>query len=92
MADISKPLNELTKKDAAWYWNDQCESAYQELRKRLLREPGRFSVPIWDKPFVVESDASGIATGAVMCQEGNAGRLVLLEFYSSSLNETQRKF
>ena len=66
MADIAKPLNELAKKDAEWYWNDQCESAYQKLRKRLLREPGRLSFPTWDKPFVVESDASGIATGAVL--------------------------
>ena len=61
--------------------------------KRTAVEGAReLTFQIWDKPFVVELDASGIATGAVLCQEGNAGRLVPLEFYSSSLNETQRKF
>ena len=36
---IVKPLTELTKKDQAFIWNDNCERAFQDLKKRFISAP-----------------------------------------------------
>ena len=36
---IVKPLTELTKKDQPFIWNDNCERAFQDLKKRFISAP-----------------------------------------------------
>ncbi|KAL5541422.1 hypothetical protein UlMin_043466 [Ulmus minor] len=36
---IAMPLTRLTKKEVKYTWDDQCEEAFQELKKRLTSAP-----------------------------------------------------
>ena len=38
LADISKPLRDLTTKDAAWVWTDQHENAFRNMQDALTSE------------------------------------------------------
>ena len=64
-AEIAKPLNELTKKTKVFEWSQECQKAFDNLKKKFLEKPV-LVVPDPTKPFYVESDASKWATGAVL--------------------------
>ena len=36
---IASPLTDLTKKEVAFQWTDECESAFQTLKQKLLEAP-----------------------------------------------------
>ena len=64
-AEIAKPLNELTKKTKVFEWSQECQKAFDNLKKKFLEKPV-LVVPDPTKPFYVESDASKWATGAIL--------------------------
>ena len=67
-AALAAPLYELTKKKAAWHWENVHESAFLELKRLLCSAPGlRIADPA--KAYIVAADASGEAIGAVLLQE-----------------------
>jgi hypothetical protein len=63
-AHLARPLNELTRKDAEWSWEDQQQKVFDKLKKRVTTEPV-LAHPILTDPFELEVDASGFAMGAV---------------------------
>ena len=67
---IAAPLSDLTKggKPGLIQWNDSFERAFQTLKDRLCSEP-ICSLPDCSKPFVLQTDASDIGIGAVLCQD-----------------------
>ena len=64
-ADIARPLNNMTKKDMLWEWTDSCQKAFDDLKAEFQKAPVLL-MPDSSKPFVIESDASKWATGAVL--------------------------
>jgi hypothetical protein len=66
---IAAPLNELTKKGVPFVWGAAQNHAFNEL-KRLLTSAPLLALPDFSKQFEVECDASGIAIGGVLMQEG----------------------
>lgn len=66
-ADISKPLSQLTKKNATWSWKEPQQTAFDEL-KRLLTTPPILKQADENLPFTLKTDASGYALGAVLIQ------------------------
>jgi len=54
---ITTLLTNLTRKVAKYEWMEQCEEAFQELKKRLM-SASTLALPTTDKDFVVYSDAS----------------------------------
>jgi hypothetical protein len=73
-AEITKPLTNLTRKDLKFEWTDECNKAFNELKERFLEEP-ILRMPDTTKQFVLETDASKWATGAVLKQLGDDGEL-----------------
>ena len=62
--EITKPLNKLTKKTKIFELSQECQMAFENLKK-FLKEPVLI-IPDPSKQFFVESDASKWATGAVL--------------------------
>ena len=72
--EITRPLNDLLKKDHPFNWTPETQKAFLELKRRFTEEPV-LMMPDPTRPFQIESDASKYASGAVLTQtDGNGDR------------------
>ena len=56
-AKLAKPLHNLTRKNATFVWNQECEDAFQALKEQLMSAP--ILVPPRDEgQYVLDTDAS----------------------------------
>jgi len=90
-AKKSHALQELTKDNSKWKWSDEEECSFQDLRAELASRPVVAQVD-WDKPFVVECDASDFALGAVLSQLDDDGRSHPCYYLSRRLTTHERKY
>jgi hypothetical protein len=64
-ADIVRPLNRLCDKGAYFCWTEECDKAFRYLKEKMTTSPV-LSYPIPGLPFVLDTDASNEAVGAVL--------------------------
>jgi len=57
----------LLKKDADFIWTDLCQDAFLELKQLLSQQP-ILQYPDFSRPFIVTTDASNVAIGAILSQ------------------------
>ncbi|QRW08587.1 Retrotransposable element Tf2 protein [Ceratobasidium sp. AG-Ba] len=88
---IARPLHDLTKKDTRFEWSQECQQAFEEIKKRVSQDPVLIH-PDPDKPFILETNASGIAIGAILSQRGEDGYLHPVAYLSKSYNDAQRNY
>ncbi|KAK3286792.1 hypothetical protein CYMTET_5675 [Cymbomonas tetramitiformis] len=85
-SEIAQPLTRLTKSDVVWEWGPYQQWAFEELKAALISAPV-LALPTTkgaadgSAPFVVQTDASGIALGCLcktteMGAEQKAGQVV----------------
>ena len=67
-AQICRPLHALTCKNAKFQWTIECEAAFQELKRRLTSAPV-MAYPQAEGRYILDTDASSFAIGAVLSQE-----------------------
>ena len=67
-AKIASPLHRLTGKDVRWEWTEDCQTAFSELKQRLLNSPV-LVYPDFDLDFILETDASKDGLGAILSQK-----------------------
>ena len=68
---LAEPLIALSRGNIVWEWTAACQSAFQTLRGRLSSAPV-LAYPDWGKPFILQTDASDVAVGAILAQlDGN---------------------
>jgi transposase InsO family protein len=67
---LARPLTELLKKGVPFHWTDLQSRSFEALKDALISAPVQ-SLPDFTKPFVIETDASGIGIGAVLMQNGH---------------------
>ena len=73
---IAKPLTELLRKNTPFEWNQRAEDAFVTLKKLLTNEP-LLQYPDFARPFVLTTDASNEALGAILSQSPNGQDLPL---------------
>jgi transposase InsO family protein len=82
--DFSKiiaPLVRLTKKGVAFVWDAACQKAFTELKEAFTSAP--VLAPFdWNKPIIVETDASDYVSAGVLSQYGDDGILRPVAFFS----------
>jgi hypothetical protein len=62
---IAQPLNDLTRKNYQWHWEIEQQNVFEELKCTCSKEPVLHASD-WNKPFIIETDASGYALGVVI--------------------------
>ena len=83
---IATPLSDLTKKSLPdkIQWNDNCEQAFVTLKRVLCQSPILVN-PDFDKPFLLQTDASDRGIGAVLSQEDDEGGDQPVAYFSRKL-------
>jgi hypothetical protein len=90
-SEVAKPLNDLLKKDKKFEWTDDCQKAFEELKRRFTEEPVLI-MPDQTRPFQIETDASKYATGAVLTQLDPNGDRHPVSFISKTFSPTERNY
>lgn len=86
-AAISARLTDLTRKDQVFRWGEPQQRAFDALKLAITSAPV-LQLPDPDKPFVLETDASDFAMGAVLSQDqGNGLRPVAFESRKFGVHE-----
>ena len=75
-ADITAPLSRLLSKDVEFKWCVECIEAFQNLKDIMCSEP-ILRQPNFQLPFVIFTDASALAAGAILSQTDNDGEYVV---------------
>ena len=88
---ITKPLNDLLGKNKTFEWSQECQETF-ELLKRKFQESPVLLMPDMTKPFVVESDASKYASGAVLRQQDSNGDWHPCTYLSISFSPTEQNY
>lgn len=84
---ISKPLTSLLKKEARFEWSDMCQNSFEELKEILTTEP-LLRHPDFSQPFLITTDASNSAIGAILSQ-GRVGSDLPISYISRTLNQAE---
>jgi hypothetical protein len=79
---IAKPLHGFTKKDAPWHWGESQRSAFENLKRAFTKAP-ILRIFDWNKPAVVEVDASNWSSGGVLSQKDKEGVLRPVAYFSA---------
>lgn len=90
MAKIAKPLNDTLKKSNQFKWTEECQFAFETLRD-ILCDDSILQYPDFTKPFVVTTDSSDYALGAVLSQ-GTIGSDLPVAYASRSLNKAEKNY
>ena len=90
-ARITRPLHDLTKRDAPWLWGQSQQQAFNSLKNSFTLRP---ILAMWEpnRPTRLEVDASGYATGGVLLQQLEDGRWHPIAFRSESMVEAERNY
>lgn len=88
---IAKPLTNLTGKGVPWAWGTTEKAAFKGLKRELSKEPVLIH-PNPSKPYILETDASRVAMGAILSQKGEDGYLHPIAYMSQSYNPAQRNY
>jgi hypothetical protein len=84
---IACDLFTLTGKNQSWVWGEPQQKAFELLKAKLSETP-ILIIPDVEKPFVINTDASDYAVGAVLQQDIGSG-LQPVGFMSKKLSATQ---
>ncbi|GKF05975.1 reverse transcriptase, partial [Tanacetum coccineum] len=84
--EIFSWFGELLQKVHHWIWDEECQAAFESLKKAVMEEPVLRLLDV-TMPFELHTDASDFAIGGVLMQDGHP-----IAFESRKLNETERKY
>nr|GEV56172.1 hypothetical protein [Tanacetum cinerariifolium] len=68
-ATLSRPLTQLLKTNA-YKWTNEAQHAFVLLKEAMIKALV-LGLPDFNKPFIIETDASRVGIGAVLQQEGH---------------------
>ena len=87
-AEIARPLHNLTKKGCPFEWGADQQSAFEKLKQKLINYPV-LANPLPEGEYVVDTDASDEALGAVLQQRQN-GQIRVLAYASRVMDPSER--
>ena len=88
---IAAPLTRITGKNQVWTWGPTERAAFETLKAAFTSAPV-LQHPNLELPFVVETDASDFAVGAVLSQADSAGDLHPVAYFSRKLTKAELNY
>ena len=88
-SDIAKPLHNLTQKQTQFTWSDECSTAFNTLKNKLIQAPV-LAYPQFDLTspvFILQTDASSVGVGAILEQGGS-----VIAYASRALNQAEQQY
>lgn len=89
-SQIAKSLVDLTRKNAKFDWTEECEQSFNQL-KRALTGADIMAYPKDHGRFILDTDASDYAIGAVLSQEQD-GQEKVVAYGSHTLGKSERNY
>jgi hypothetical protein len=90
-SDLAQPLIDLTKKDTIFAWMQACTDSFEKLKQCFLSEPVLRN-PDPSRQFALATDASLVATSAVLLQTDENGAYHPCGYLSQSFNPAERNY
>ncbi|XP_060854939.1 uncharacterized protein LOC132932576 [Metopolophium dirhodum] len=85
---IANPMVKLLRKDVKFNWDENCQKAFDKLKEILCSEP-ILQYPDFTKQFILTTDASGKALGAIILSQGTVGSDLPIAYSSRTLNKAE---
>ena len=92
-AEIVAPLENICNKktkNKEIIWNDVSNKAFEVLKEKMTTPPV-LTIPTQNDHFILDTDASDVATGAVLSQIQN-GKERVIAYASHKLNKHERRY
>ena len=90
-AHIAAPLHKLLSNKSHYVWDNDCQKAFEVLNHSLISYPIlQCSDP--NRPFIIHTDASDYAIGAVLAQKDDDGKEHVVAYLSRSLSNHETKY
>jgi len=91
-AALSAPLHYMTRKNVPFAWSTEAIAAFDALKKALCSAPC-LALPDWNVPFILTTDWSNVAIGAVLSQAcPKSGEEHPVAFASRLLTTAERNY
>jgi len=87
----ASPLTELLRKGEEFNWTNRHQRAFEDLREQLTTEP-ILIYPDWEKPFILSTDASTFAVGAILSQLDKQGNERVIAYASRQLKPAEKNY
>ena len=91
LSKVASPLYCLTRKDAPFVWSESCQESFEKL-KMLLTSTPVLAFPNFQKPFTLETDASGSGLGAVLSQHQDDNSIRPIAYASRGLQKHEQNY
>ena len=91
LAEMTKPIRDLLKKDTEWIWDSPQKEAFDQLKHELASDE---ALALYDteKETIVSADASSYGLGAVIRQRQEDGTLKAVAYASRSMTKTECRY
>ena len=87
---MTQLLCKETIKKKCFFWSEECEVAFQDLKTKLTSAP-ILALPRFDEPFRLCTDASNFAVGCVL-EQMQEGKYRVIAYASQILTPNKRKW
>lgn len=91
-SSVCAPLNKLTRKlskGSAFQFTPEADKAFKIVKELLVTAP-ILSIPKFDRPFIISTDASDVGLGCALSQLDNDGHEHAVAYASRTLTRTER--
>lgn len=88
---LARPLIDLTKKNTPFLWGDEQQRAFDGIKDKFTTAPVLRN-PDPEKQFAIATDASLVATGAILLQKDGNGDYHPCSYLSESLGPAERNY
>jgi hypothetical protein len=89
-AEIARPLHKICEKHAKFKWDADCQIAFDTLKGLLTTAPV-LAYPRMDCKFILDTDASDKAIGAILSQEQD-GKDHVIAYMSKAMNKHEQAY